>query len=357
MVLAFSLIFVFVVGASVGSFLNVVIARLPLEKSLIWPNSRCGACHQSIPWYDNLPLLSYLLLRGRCRSCGQEYSIAYFLVELGSAVGFVTLFLLEVVLNIHDWPGHPPWAWRFGQFPWLSWLGFWWHALLFSFLLAASVCDLNGREIPLGLTLTGTLVGLTGSALIPWPLPHDDGVGPFGRLLDGIYPWPFWFPLPAWAGAGGNWETGLATGVIGALVGTFLVRSIGFVFNVGRGKEGIGMGDADLMMMVGAFVGWQIVVVGFFLSTIPGLFIGIIQWVAKNDGSLPYGPSLSISVMATLLAWAPLGASLRPALFSTALILASLIVGAFMLLFMSFAMRILRRPEDDESDEPEEPLP
>ncbi|MBI1831151.1 MAG: prepilin peptidase [Planctomycetes bacterium] len=350
MVLAFSVIFVFIVGASVGSFLNVVIARLPLEKSLIWPNSRCGACHQSIPWFDNLPLISYLWLRGRCRNCGQEYSIVYFLVELGSALGFVTLFWLELVQNIHDWPGHHPWSWQFGQIPWLSWLGFWWHALLFSFLLAASVCDLNGREIPLGLTLTGTFIGLIGAALMPWPWPHTNGVGTFGRLYEGIYPWPFWHPLPAWCGAGGNWETGLATGIIGALVGTFLVRSIGFVFNVGRGKEGIGMGDADLMMMVGAFLGWQVVVVSFFLSTIPGLFIGMMQYVVKNDGSLPYGPSLSISVMATCLAWQPIGDALRPALFSTDLIIASLIVGTFMLLFMSFTMRILRKPE-----EPEEP--
>ena len=76
MLLAFWLIFVFLIGASVGSFLNVAIARLPLEKSLLWPNSRCGACLQSIRWYDNLPLISYLVLRGRCRTCGQHYSIA-----------------------------------------------------------------------------------------------------------------------------------------------------------------------------------------------------------------------------------------------------------------------------------------
>src|SRR5438874_5717053 len=73
MVLAILLIFVFMVGASVGSFLNVSIARLPLEKSLLWPNSRCGSCLQSIRWYDNIPLLSYLCLRGRCRTCGQSY--------------------------------------------------------------------------------------------------------------------------------------------------------------------------------------------------------------------------------------------------------------------------------------------
>ena len=108
MALAFFLIFVFLVGASIGSFLNVSIARLPLEKSLLWPNSRCGVCLQSIRWYDNIPLLAYLWLRGRCRNCGQGYSIVYFLVELGTALGFVGLFLLEVVANVHGWPQRIP---------------------------------------------------------------------------------------------------------------------------------------------------------------------------------------------------------------------------------------------------------
>src|ERR1017187_5902383 len=170
MALAFFLIFVFLVGESIGSFLNVSIARLPLEKSLLWPNSRCGACHQSIRWHDNLPLISYLMLRGRCRTCGQSYSIIYFLVELGTALGFVGLFWLEVVENVHGWPGPRPSAFSFGT--WTSWLGFGWHALLFSFLLVASICDLKGREIPLQLTLTGTLIGLVGSALMPWPWPN-----------------------------------------------------------------------------------------------------------------------------------------------------------------------------------------
>src|SRR5436189_2671748 len=103
MALALSLLFVFLVGASIGSFLNVAIARLPLEKSLIWPSSRCGACLQPIRWYDNVPLLSYLWLKGRCRTCGQAYSPIYLLVELGTALGFVGLFWLEVVEDIHHW--------------------------------------------------------------------------------------------------------------------------------------------------------------------------------------------------------------------------------------------------------------
>src|SRR5438105_780926 len=139
--LAFWLILVFLTGASIGSFLNVSIARLPLEKSLLWPSSRCGSCLQAIRWYDNIPILSYLWLRGRCRACGQRYSVVYMLVELGTALAFVGLFWLEVIENVHGWPGFP------GLIPWTSVLGFAWHALLMAFLIVASVCDLKSREI------------------------------------------------------------------------------------------------------------------------------------------------------------------------------------------------------------------
>src|SRR5256885_15015164 len=101
MLLALSLIFVFVVGASVGSFRNVAIARLPLEKSLIWPGSRCGKCYQRIRWYDNIPVLSYLWLWGRCRSCGEKFSMAYLGVELLTGLGFAGLFHVEVIRNVH----------------------------------------------------------------------------------------------------------------------------------------------------------------------------------------------------------------------------------------------------------------
>jgi leader peptidase (prepilin peptidase)/N-methyltransferase len=346
MLLAFSVIFVFVVGASVGSFLNVAIARLPLEKSLLWPNSRCGSCLQSIRWYDNLPVVSYLWLHGRCRTCGQSYSIVYLLVELGTALGFVGLFFLDVVENVHLWPGHAPFAVRIG-FPATSWLGFGWHALLFSFLVAASVCDLKCREIPLQLTLTGTLMGLAGSALMPWPWPNTLPVPPVPTPIpQGIYAWPFWWPLPEWCAPGDNWQTGLMTGFVGAMVGTFLLRTIGFLFSTGLGKEALGLGDADLMMMAGSFVGWQIVVVAFFLSVIPALLFGIIQWVVRNDNSLPFGPSLSLSVMVTCLAWRPIGEAARPFLFASDLLIAAVVAGGMMLLFMSFMLRLMRRKEE-----------
>src|SRR5947209_9795139 len=105
MLIYFWLFLVFVVGLVVGSFLNVCVARLPLEKSLLWPGSRCGTCFQPIGWYDNLPLVSYLWLRGKCRACGGAFSVRYFIVELATGLGFAGLFYLEVTQNIHQWPG------------------------------------------------------------------------------------------------------------------------------------------------------------------------------------------------------------------------------------------------------------
>jgi leader peptidase (prepilin peptidase) / N-methyltransferase len=343
LMLLLSLVFVFVVGACVGSFINVAVARLPLEKSLLWPSSRCGTCWQPIHWYDNVPIVSYLWLRGRCRACGQSFSVAYMLVELATALGIVGLFWLEVVMNVHDWPGRNDFNVAHGWYPATAWLGFGWHALLFSFLMVASVCDLKSREIPLQLTLTGTLVGLFGAVLMPWPFPHSTAMAPSPGLADqGLYAWPFWFPLPAWAAPGDNWQTGLATGVVGALVGTFLLRAIGFIFGKGLGKEGLGLGDADLMMMAGAFLGWQIVFVAFFLSVFPALVFGIMNLVIRRDNSLPFGPSLSFSVLATCLCWQPIGAHVAPALFWGQLLFWGGILCGGVLYLMAFAMRLAR---------------
>lgn len=348
--LAFWLTFVFLIGASIGSFLNVAIARLPLEKSLIWPDSRCGNCLQSIRWYDNVPLLSYLWLRGRCRACGARFSIAYFLVELGTALSFLGLFLLEAEVNVHGWPT------RTGWYRWETIVGFAWHATLFSFLMAASVCDLRTREIPLQLTLTGTLIGLIGAILMPWPWPGAGLVlpspaprwpwaDPTVPLHQGIYAWPFW----SLAGGGGDWLTGLLTGVCGALMGTLLLRITGFLFSKGLGREALGLGDADLMMVAGAFLGWQMVLVGFFLSVFPALLFGIMQLIIRRDNSLPFGPSLSIGVMGTCLAWEPIGQHLRPVLFNGEFLLWAGVLAAIAMFVMAFAMRLLRGKEEPEA--------
>jgi leader peptidase (prepilin peptidase)/N-methyltransferase len=348
------MILVFLIGAAVGSFLNVAISRLPLEKSLLWPSSRCGNCYQHIRWYDNLPLVSYLWLRGRCRTCGVRFSIRYFLVELVTGLGFLGLFYLEVVINIHDWPFQGnTWNIRNGFFPWQWWVGFVFHAILFSFLLAASVCDLDGREIPAPLTLTGAVVGLIGAVLLPWPwpstpqaaVPKPVGFGnPWmdGKIGQGIYPWPVWGPLPDFLAPGGNWQTGLATGLVGFLMGTFLLRGVGFLFSKGLGRDALGLGDADLMMMAGCFLGWQPIVVAFFISVVPALFFGIFNLVIRKDDSLPYGPSLAAGLMITLLTWRWLGPYLQPLFFWGTLLLVLAGIGATFMLGSSYLLRLAR---------------
>ena len=362
------LFFVFVLGLIVGSFLNVAIARLPLEKSLIWPGSRCGVCHRPVRWFDNLPLVSYLWLRGRCRTCGARFSVQYFLVELLTGLGFLGLFYLEVVENIHEWDDPTPWTRTWGMYHWVFWAGFGYHAVLFSLLMAASVTDLNGREIPLPLTLTGTALGLIGATFVPWPWPWTPAAatpvpGPgilpgwewmdiAGGLKEGVQPWPFWGPLPPGFAPGGNWQTGLATGVVGALVGTFFLRAIGGLFSAGFRKESLGLGDADLMMMVGSFLGWQIVVVAVFVSVIPAAVIGVIQLVVKRDNSLPFGPSLAAGSLITYLCWQWRPAQVQWMLFSWQ---ALLFVGGFALIFLFVAGVVIRSAHPSREHHEEQP--
>src|SRR5437588_4497612 len=173
---AYWLVCVFVLGMFVGSALNVCVARMPQEKSILWPlGSRCGHCLQAIRWYDNLPLLSYWLLRGRCRFCKAPFSMRYFWVELLTGVLLTGLFYLEVIANVHELPFFQKVAFgiRWGTIPWQGWAFFVHHAILLSMLIAAAFCDLERLEIPLSLTTFRTVVGLIGSVLYPWPWPND----------------------------------------------------------------------------------------------------------------------------------------------------------------------------------------
>jgi leader peptidase (prepilin peptidase)/N-methyltransferase len=291
--LPFCLLAAFVLGAVVGSFLNVCIARLPLEKTPLWPGSRCSHCLQPVRWYDNLPLVSYWLLGGRCRTCGASFSFRYFAIELLTALCFTGLFWLEVVENVHDilvlrseharlLAGRPPSVGAlvlFGH-----------HAVLVSLLIVATFCDLDYREIPLQITVPGTVLGLLGAVVWPWPWPNPPGLGhlpadaPWWMVPappeEGVYPWPVWGPLPDWLPPG-SWQLGLATGLAGLLGGTLLLRALRILFSRGLGVEAMGLGDADLMMMAGSFVGWQPVLVAFFLSALPGLVFALAHMLAQ----------------------------------------------------------------------------
>jgi leader peptidase (prepilin peptidase)/N-methyltransferase len=375
------LLVIFLLGAAVGSFLNVCIYRLPMEKSIVWPmESRCGSCLQPIRWWDNIPLISYWLLRGRCRACGQRFSIRYFLIELGTALAFVGLFYLEVILNIHDVhavnPGNP----RAEAIVEATWVFFCYHAVLFCFLLVAAFSDLDNQNIPLSLTVTGTVIGLLGSIFWPWPWPHEPTeVAPvmLGRsfllrpLPAALYPWPVWWPLPPWLAPGGNWQTGLATGVAGLLVGTIMLRLVRFTFGLGMGAEYmdpadaeavpatggdrswfgwlsrvggrvLGLGDADLMMMAGSFLGWQPVAVAFFLAVFPGLLFGLTHIFVRGTNVMPFGPALAIGVMATGLGWHWIAPRIQLVFFDGTVMLALAGVSFVFMVVAGYVIRLVR---------------
>jgi leader peptidase (prepilin peptidase)/N-methyltransferase len=354
--LVFCFGFVFLVGLAIGSFINVCVARLPYEKSLLWPGSHCPLCFQPIRLRDNIPVLSFLLLRGRCRTCGARISWRYPLIELLTALIFVGLFYLEMVANILDLPMI---AWHWGTVPAIpepeSLVVYLHHVILASFLLTASLCDLSDMEIPLSITVTGTIVGLALSTLFAWPYPSPVEIGPgavahrFGfqiQLPHGVHGWPVWMDvrtmtLPQWLPAG-SWQLGLATGLAGALAGMILLRGVRFLFGLGRGKEGLGVGDADLMMMAGAFVGWQPVVLAFFVSVFPALFFAIGRLIIKGDQTLPFGPSLAVGVMITVLAWSRLGTHFQELFFNPVPLGLLGIAGGLSLLMVSFLLRIVR---------------
>jgi leader peptidase (prepilin peptidase)/N-methyltransferase len=340
-VLTLALLWVFLLGLAIGSFLNVCVARLPLEKSLLWPGSHCPCCWQPIRLRDNIPVLSFLLLRGRCRSCGCAISWRYPIVELCTGLAFVGLYYLEMVANVLELPilresWLPP-----GLVSLDALTVFIHHAILLSFLLAVSLCDLNDMEIPLSITITGTLVGLVLATLLPWPYPEPAPMRAVGRFppYGGVYAWPVWYPLPDWLPTG-SWQLGLATGLAGALAGMLMLRGVRFLFGLGRGIEGLGVGDADLMMMAGAFVGWQPVVLGFFLSVIPGIFFAIVQKLRAGGRELPFGPSLALGVFITMLFWSRIGPPAREFLFDPLLMGLLGFGGAVGMLVLAFVFRM-----------------
>jgi leader peptidase (prepilin peptidase) / N-methyltransferase len=350
---------VFVIGACAGSVVNYCFDRLPWEKSIFWPGPRCASCRQPIRWFDNLPLVSYLVLRGRCRTCGASIAGRYFLVELCTGLLFAGLFYLEIVRNVLDLPflrQHQAEIAR-GDIPAAAWLVLACHAVLASFLLLTSLCDLDDMAIPLQITITGTLVGLTFATLLPWPYPNAGALLPAvpagrpafagspPRLDSGLYPWPVWYPLPGWLPPG-RWQLGLATGLAGAAAGMISMRAVRFLFGLGRGIEGLGVGDADLMMMAGSFVGWQPVLVSFFVALAPGLLFGVAQLVRRGEQALPFGPSLAIGIVLTPWLW-PFVADFEPLrflffepLFGGVLAAAA----AVMLLAISFLFRLRGTP-------------
>lgn len=370
---------VFALGAIVGSFLNVCIYRLPAGQSIFWPGSRCGSCGQAIRWFDNIPLVSYWVLRGRCRRCGQAFSMRYFWVELLTATLFVLCFWLVVQRDSHGFTRQPG-AVLFSQKQLqelegleteqrlralqemlaVRLLGVWlYDVVLVALLLVATFTDIDTMTIPLRLTITGTVLGCLAGALAPWPWPMSSDLptlSPWERELVqygglvtssvllpvplGVQPWPFWFPLPSWLPPGA-WRTGLANALFGALFGTVLLRLIRLVFSWAFRREALGLGDADLMMLLGAFVGWQGVLVALVVAVFLALGYGLFLLITARGRELPFGPFLAGGGLVAQLASNWLLRPLQGVLFDLPLLLLLAAAFAVLSLVLSLVWRML----------------
>jgi leader peptidase (prepilin peptidase)/N-methyltransferase len=203
------------------------------------------------------------------------------------------------------------------------------HSALFALLLASSLIDAEHRIIPTTITYPGTLLGLVCSVVMPWPWPSDPALMPVltnpdqwfmpqyeGKILHGLQLWPAVGPPPSWA-PGGSWQLGLLNGVIGAAVGMMAGRGLKFLYESARGKEALGLGDADLLMMIGAFLGWQVALFALPFGAVCSLVFavprGIYQWLTKKpiDPALPFGPGIAIAAGLMWLTWPRLNESLR----------------------------------------------
>jgi leader peptidase (prepilin peptidase)/N-methyltransferase len=363
----------FVLGAIVGSFLNVCIARMPLEKAILWPGSRCGSCFQDIRWYDNLPLVSYLRLGGKCRTCGAKFSSRYFWIEFLTAAGFALLFYAEVIGNVRSLliPAYPAYPHGLAGDLIIMWL---FHCCFFSCLLAATFTDIDCQEIPLRITIAGTVLAIVAGTLCPWPWPNDPlmvssffpfwdvplasnmvrGSQTVNILPVGVQVWPVWLPVPDWMGPSTH-LLGLITAVAGAAFGSGLMRLIRAVFGWALGKEALGLGDADLMMMIGAFLGWQSILFVLFLGVATGLIyvLGVVVINPKflqGERAFAFGPFLALGALLTLLfsyylvgmAWYLLEIPLQSWFFEGSWIVYVLVLVGVVGLVTTLAIRMLR---------------
>ncbi len=233
--------FVFVMGAIVGSFLNVCILRIPKEESIVRPPSHCVSCQKSIQWYDNIPIISFLFLKGRCRECQKPIAWQYIIIETATALLFLLFYLC------------------FG----FSAVGFIYLTLTL-LLLVESVIDMRYQIIPDSITLPGILLGLCLSGLFP-----------------GLH------------GGSRFWE-GFLQSLLGIVAGGGFLYLIGSLFEKILKKEAMGGGDVKLLAMIGAFLGWKGVLWTAFAASFSGAFVGLYYKFKTGEERIPFGPHLAL---------------------------------------------------------------
>ena len=230
-----TLAFVFAFGAIIGSFLNVCICRLPDRRSVVQPPSHCPKCQTFLSWYENVPILSYLVLGGRCRTCRVRISPIYPAVEVLTGALAVALFL------------------RLG--PTVAFAGYFAFAAA---LVVITFIDLDHQIIPDVISLPGIVVGLAFSLVSPLVTPLD--------------------------------------AILGVLAGGGVLLSVAWLYKTFRGQEGMGGGDIKLLAMIGAFLGWQSIFVTLFVGSVIGSIIGVVVMLYEGADAklaIPFGPFLA----------------------------------------------------------------
>ena len=238
----YALIALALLGLAIGSFLNVCIHRVPAKKSVVSPGSACPSCGYALRWHDNIPVVSYVLLGGRCRSCRAAISIRYPIVELITMGVFIWHYLV------------------FGMTPLLV------PRLTFACaLLVLFAIDLEHHLLPDVITLPGILAGLIFSIAFP---------------------------------------PGVVSSLVGLLLGGGVLWAIGEAYYRVAGNEGMGGGDVKMLAMIGAFVGWQSVLVTLVFSSVLGAVIGLLVIVSRRGDmkyALPYGTFLALAALVASL--------------------------------------------------------
>jgi leader peptidase (prepilin peptidase)/N-methyltransferase len=283
----------FLLGTVVGSFLNVCIYRIPWQKSVIWPSSRCPSCLEPIAAHDNIPVLSWFALGGKCRHCGQRFSARYALVEALVGLLFLGVYIVDVGCAASLVYAPPTSAFATMAY----------HLLLIAPLVVAAFIDFDLYVIPDPVTITGMVIGLVGGTLLP------------GVRLD---------PASAATPLVGFW-----VGLKGLMVGAGLVWVVRFVGTRFAGREAMGLGDVTLLGMIGTFLGWQAAVLAFplaaFLGLVPALtkmIMNIAKRLARGklssaDREIPFGPYLSMAAAVLVLCWPWLWKGWAKQLFET----------------------------------------
>lgn len=241
-------VLIFVAGAIVGSFLNVCIYRIPLKQSIAFPGSHCPKCKHRIVWYDNIPILSYMLLSGKCGYCRARIPLHYIVVEILTAFVFLALSV------------------ACGLTP-----KFFVYAFMMGGLIVVSFIDLATSEIPDGLSLGGIVAALALSAAFP----------------------------AAWDASGPG--AGLVSAALGMLAGGGAIFLMGAVGGLVFKKEAMGGGDVKLMAAVGAFIGWKLVLLAFFIAPFFGALFGVVAKVRDGKETIPYGPFLAFGTLIAVL--------------------------------------------------------